>query len=91
MPSASYTLEGRERNDGLVRFTCEELPGFRLLLKKEVDESNYERDVKEALTSFLPLYLAAETRNRSIDVTHRGKVSDGTREQRIHLVASIAP
>ena len=58
-------IEATERMDGLVRFACPDLPGFRLLLRKQDDPSAYEDVVAEALRTFLPLYTLA---NGSADI-----------------------
>ena len=84
-----FMLEGYLREDGLVRFTCEELPGFRLLLKSQEDVSAYDQDIKEALNVFMPLYIAAETRSKSIGIQHRDRHANGHKGRGIELVASF--
>ncbi len=86
----SFNLEGTLRSDGRVRFTCDELPGFRLLLNSETDVSAYNSDITDALRAFVPLYFAAETRHNSIGIEHRERAKDGSRGQGIDLVASFA-
>ena len=87
----SFRLEGNPRKDGLVRFTCDDLPGFRLLLKEQKELSAYNQDITDALSVFLPLYKAAETRNRAIAIEYREGPKNGTREQSFEVVASLAP
>ena len=87
----SFKLEGNPRKDGLVRFTCDDLPGFRLLLKEQKDMTGYYKDITAALAVFLPLYKAADTRKRTIDVKYHEGFQNGTREQGFELVASLAP
>ena len=87
----SFRLEGNPRKDGLVRFTCDDLPGFRLLLTEQKEMSEYYKDITSALAIFLPLYKAAETRNRTIDVKYHEGSQNGTKGHSFGLVASLAP
>ncbi len=87
----SYTLEGNRRDDGMVRFTCADLPGFRLLLKESDSKTAYEAEVKDALKVFVPLYVAAEARNKVIDVSRPHGVNDEQKGNGFKLVAHLAP
>ncbi len=84
-----FTLEGNQRSDGLVRFTCDDLPGFRLLLKAREDKSAYNADIKSALMAFVPLFFAAEARSKSIGIQHKDGSRDGNRGQAFEVVASF--
>ena len=88
--SNTFQLEGNPRADGRIRFTCDDLPGFRLLLDVRDSESAYYGDIREALMMFVPLYTAAEARHKRIGIQGTEGAKDGTSGQ-VKLVASFAP
>jgi hypothetical protein len=63
MKTTSFSIEGSLRSDGLVRFSSDDLPGFRLLLKARDDPAEYSRELHAALKEFVPLFLAADSRH----------------------------
>ena len=65
-----FQLEGTPRTDGKVLITSADLPGFRLLLAEDPDPTAYHAPVQEALSVFLPLFLAAEARQANIHLHH---------------------
>ncbi len=56
METETFTLHGKKLEDGGFYVTSQELPGFRLIVKNEVDA---EQEVIAALRQFYPLYKAA--------------------------------
>ena len=84
-----FNIEGNDRSDGLVRFTCADLPGFRLLLPKQTNREEYTTDLKQALTQFLPLYMVHASQ-QTIGILFKEEGSNGSRGQGLDLVARIA-
>lgn len=88
--ATSFLLEATERADGKVRFVCDVLPGFRLLLSKRESQDSYGDEIKAALTIFMPYHMAAEARGRCIEVRPaEDKPGDRTGRD-FNMVASLA-
>lgn len=86
----TFRLEGTLRENGTVRFACDDLPGFRLVLEAKDEPTAYNDDLIEALNIFVPLYVAAEVRNKTYNVSYDENGDYGRGRRDIKLVASFA-
>jgi hypothetical protein len=59
MRSETFTLHGRQMDDGRIYVTSEELHGFRLVVS---NEASMEHEITGALGIFYPVYIAAKAR-----------------------------
>lgn len=58
----SYRIEAEHLPNGKERFTCVDLPGFRVLVRPGIDAS---KAILEAFRAFNPLFLAAKARKEA--------------------------